>query len=316
MNAQGPTEPLAVEVERSGVVESVHLVDVAVCDDAGRRVASAGNAGAVAYLRSSAKPVQAAVCLDAGWSPGDDRQIAIACASHNGEPPHLEAVRSILHDAGLGEESLRCPPARPLVPSSVEPAPVYHNCSGKHAAMLATNRAKGWSLDDYRDPDHPLQRSIAGRVAVLAGTPPDAVGIDGCGVPTFAMSLSSAATLFARLPAEAPRVADAMLADPFLVGGTDRLCTALMDATGTVVLKIGAEGIACAAIPEERIGVALKTRDGTQRGRDVAVIGILELLGVLSEPVAPALAPFAHPSVLGGGVSVGSVRWRGTLRRG
>ena len=137
MNAA--SDPLAVEVVRSDLVESTHLVDVAVCDTAGNLTASAGDPGVVAYLRSSAKPIQATVCLEAGWRPSSDRHIAIACGSHNGEPEHLAATRSILADAGLGDDALRCPPARPLGAGSADaPAPICHNCSGKHAAMLAT----------------------------------------------------------------------------------------------------------------------------------------------------------------------------------
>lgn len=124
-------EPLVVEVVRSGLVESVHLADCAVVDEGGRPVA---------YLRSAAKPLQAAVCLAEGWSPDDERRVALACGSHSGEPEHLRLVSEILAAAGLGEDALRCPPARPIDPGAAPPSRIAHNCSGKHAAMLACSR--------------------------------------------------------------------------------------------------------------------------------------------------------------------------------
>lgn len=314
MNAPAPSEPLTVEVIRSGLVESVHRVDVAVCDAGGQLRRWAGDPAVVAFLRSSAKPVQAAVCLEAGWQPAEEYHLALACGSHSGEALHVDATRSILAAAGLGEDALRCPPSRPFVHAAVDPAPVYHNCSGKHAAMAATCRARGWPVDDYPQPGHPLQALIAERVAGLAGIEPRVRGVDGCGVPTFAYSLIEAAALFARLPGAAPRPVAAMRAHPFFVAGTDRLCTVLMESLPGVVLKIGAEGIACAALPDAGIGIALKARDGMQRGRDVAATAVLEMLGVLEEPIPQALAPFARAAVLGGGRPAGSVRWTGELR--
>jgi L-asparaginase II len=317
VSAAEASEPLVVEVERSGLVESVHLVDVAVADVRGRMLAWAGEPATVAYLRSSAKPVQATVCLEAGWKPSRDWQIAIACASHNGEPEHVEAARSILAGAGLDASALRCPPARPVAPEAgtLGPDPIYHNCSGKHAAMLATCSARGWTLDEYPAGEHPLQRAVAERVASLAGASPRAVGVDGCGVPTFALTLAESATAFARLPANAPAATAAMRAHPFLVAGTGRLCTAVMSSLAGVILKIGAEGIACAALPESGIGFALKARDGAPRGRETAVVAVLEMLGMLSEPQPESLASFGRPPVSGGGETVGAVRWRGSLRR-
>src|SRR6202007_723693 len=146
--------------------------------------------------RSSAKPLQARVSIEAGWVPSDARAVAIACASHNGEPEHIEAVRSILDAAGLDEGALRCPADVPMyLPAAMgvgRRARVYHNCSGKHAGMLAACKASGWPLDSYRDAEHPLQRAVAASIADLVGEV-QATLVDGCGVPTFVAPLRALA---------------------------------------------------------------------------------------------------------------------------
>ncbi|MGH2793909.1 MAG: asparaginase [Actinomycetota bacterium] len=312
-------EPLVVEVERSGLVESTHLVDVAVTEADGTPVAWAGEPRTVVYLRSSAKPFQALTCLENGWqSPGVD-QLAVACGSHNGEPEHVAAARATLEAAGIPESELRCPAAWPFRPEDAAAVgraePIFHNCSGKHAAMLATAKANGWPFDDYRSPDHPMQRAVAATLSRLAGREPDRAATDGCGVRTFAFSLEASATLFGRLASAAPAVVDAMAARPFFVAGTGRLCTAILRTLPGVVIKIGAEGLACVALRERGLGFALKSRDGTQRARDVAVVAVLEALEMLPDPLPEMLAPHASPLVSGGGVRVGSVAVRGTLHR-
>lgn len=313
MNRAGP---LVVEVERSGLIESTHLVDVAVGRPDGELVASAGDAQTVAYLRSSAKPIQALACLENGWRPPGSEQIAVASASHNGEPAHIEAVRATLAAAGVSEQALRCPAAWPLLPEAAaavdRPAPILHNCSGKHAGMLATSVANGWPLDDYEDPAHPMQRAVAMVVERLAGLDPRHVGVDGCGVPTFAYSLLESAVIFARLDDDGGVVLDAMAGHPFLVAGTGRVCTAVMQELPGVAIKIGAEGVACGVLRNRRVGFALKSRDGTNRGRDPAVVAVLEMLG---ERLPSGLAPHAAPAVIGGGGAVGTVRWRGGLQQ-
>ena len=311
MNA---SDPLVVEVERSGRTESVHPVDVAVTDADGNLLAWAGDPNSVAYLRSSAKPIQALACLENGWEPPGTEQLAVACASHNGEPAHVAAVRGTLAAGGIGEDALRCPPALPFLPEHATQgaAPILHNCSGKHAAMLATAKGNGWPLEDYREPDHPIQRAVATALERLAGRAAGHVGVDGCGVPTFALPLAGSATVFARLATTGGLPLDAMAGHPFLVAGTGRLCTAVMTALPDVAIKIGAEGIACGVLRDRRIGFALKSRDGTQRGRDAATVFVLEhLLGSIPSGVAEK----GTPDVTGGGRAVGSVRTRGTLRR-
>jgi len=312
-------EPLVVEVERSGLIESTHLVDVAVTRADGELVARAGEPGTVAYLRSSAKPVQALACIENGWRAPGQEQVAIACASHNGEPRHVETIRATLSSAGIPEDALRCPAAWPFLPESAaavdRPTPILHNCSGKHAAMLATAKVNGWTLEDYRAAEHPMQRAVAALVERLAGARVRHTGVDGCGVPTFAFSLTESARIFVRLADDGREVLDAMAGDPFLVAGTGRLCTAVMTALPGVVIKIGAEGLSCGVLRDQNLAFALKSRDGTQRARDVATVTVLEALGSVSDDVPDVLAPHAAPKVLGGGEQVGSVRCTGALKR-
>lgn len=306
------TEPLVVEVERNGFVESAHLVDVVVVDERGSVVAAAGDGALLAAFRSSAKPIQARVCLEAGWEPPSEACLALACASHNGEPVHVETARQTLAAAGLGDDALRCPADVPFhVPSLLavrERAPVYHNCSGKHAAFLATCAANGWPAETYRDPEHPLQRAIRARLGALLGE--ERLLVDGCGVPTFVAPLHAFARAFATIGGG--REAAAMRAHPMLVGGSDRLDTDLMS-VAPVVIKAGAEGLAC--VLAGNLSIALKSRDGAARPRGPATIHVLRELGVLSEEQAQALAQHGAVPVLGGGVPVGAARARGTLHR-
>src|SRR5574341_159361 len=177
---------VVVEVERSGFVESQHFGAAAVADAAGTVVAAGGDPELAIYLRSCAKPLQ-----------------ALAAGSHSGEPEHVASVRKVLAAAGLEESALRCPAALPLnaeARRAVEaPAPVYHNCSGKHAYMLAAAVARGWETERYTDPEHPLQAVISDTVASFAGTAIQHVGVDGCGVPVHALPLRGLATAYARI---------------------------------------------------------------------------------------------------------------------
>ncbi|MEX2557025.1 MAG: asparaginase [Actinomycetota bacterium] len=312
-------EPFVVEVDRSGLIESIHLVDVAVAGSNGKLVAWAGEPDTVAYLRSSAKPIQTLACLESGWRAPGTEQVAVACASHNGEPRHVEAIRVTLSAAGFSEDALRCPAAWPFRPEDAAAvngsAPILHNCSGKHAAMLATAKENGWTLEDYRAAEHPMQRAVATQVERLAGASVRHTGVDGCGVPTFALSLTESARLFARLAEDGRDVLDAMADHPFLVAGTGRLCTAVMSARPGVVIKIGAEGLSCGVLRDQGLAFALKARDGTQRARDIATVATLKVLGSIDDDVPEMLAPHAAPAVLGGGEPAGSIRCTGVLER-
>lgn len=308
-----PAVPL-VRVVRSGFEEAVHLGSVAVVDAGGRLLAGAGEPEAVTFARSSMKPLQASVSLTLAGDELDDGEIAVMCASHNGEPPHLERVLSILRRAGLGFEALRTPPSWPLDQASAAgvdgPRPEYHNCSGKHAGMLLASVRRGFDLETYRDPDHPLQSAVLDAVRAAAGEP-RAIGVDGCGVPVHALPLSSMAALFARLVTDgvpgAGRAVAGMRAAPYLVAGRDRLCTALMEAVPEVMTKVGAEGLVCAGVGGRGIGVAVKIQDGSARAAEPALVHALALLGVVPDPEIPGVAPFARPPVLGGGRPVGEL---------
>jgi L-asparaginase II len=309
-----------VRVVRSGLEESLHLGHVAVCDASGRLLASAGDPGRAIFVRSCTKPVQGAVSLSAMGEaerlPED--LVAISCASHEGEPVHVRAVRRLLRRAGLTEEALRTPPARPGDPASAirvrTPSPVYHNCSGKHAAMLAASARAGWALDTYRSPGHPLQRRVLAAVRMLSGERDVVVGVDGCGVPVHGLPLRAVATMYARLsdPARqgdlAPwfeRAIAGMRAHPYLVGGRGRDDTAIMQAAPGIVAKEGAEALDCAVVPGAGVGIAVKVADGGYRAAGPALVRVLDQLGLLDASARRALRSVAAPPVLGGGKPVG-----------
>jgi L-asparaginase II len=307
-----------VRVVRSGVEESVHLGHVAVCDADGRLIASAGDPGQVVFARSCTKPLQATVSLGAVDDALPDREVAIACASHNGEPVHVGAVRAVLRRAGLREDALRNPPGWPLDPEAMARAQhrhvLLHNCSGKHAAMLLACVRNGWDPDTYPRASHPLQRQILRAVTGAAGIDEVAVGVDGCGVPVHGMPLRAMATLYARLTEperlgalaeSAERCVEAMLAEPYLVGGRRRDDTDVMQVTGDVVAKAGAEGLGCAGVLPSGLGVAVKVADGGYRAVPPALIAALAAVDGLTAAHVKALAEHARPRLGGGGRTVG-----------
>ena len=308
-------DPLIVEVVRGAIVESVHLADAAVLDDNGVLIDSAGDPLTHAAFRSSAKPVQAGVYLTNGWEPASTEHLAIACASHTGEPEHIRMVDAVLERAGLGRDALLCPPAlpNPSVPSAAaqagRPEPVFHNCSGKHAAMLATCASRGWPLETYREQQHPLQQAIHEAVEHVTASLLE-TAIDGCGVVTFAAPLAALARGFGAVRAEDPyaRAAAAMRAHPFLVAGTGRLSTAAMGTIAGLTAKGGAEGLICAA--GDGFSLAAKVRDGSARATGPVLLELLRRLGVLPEDLPAGLVPHLRPPVLGGGRPVGQVRLR------
>ncbi|HEX5497130.1 MAG TPA: asparaginase [Mycobacteriales bacterium] len=304
-----------VEVVRSGFTESVHRGSVLVVGPDGADVLALGDVDSPVFPRSSNKPMQAVGMLRSGADLAG-AELAIAAASHSGEPAHVERVRALLAGVGRSEADLACPAALPLHPGAAgdllaaggKGAPVYMNCSGKHAGMVATCVAAGWPVEGYLDPGHPLQLTLAAAVADLTGEPVTAVGVDGCGAPLFALSLRGLARAFARLVTAAPgtferRVADAMRAHPHLVAGTDRDDTLLMTGIGGLLTKGGAEGVHAAALPSGA-AVAVKIDDGAARPRTPVLVGGLRRLGVR----AGVLDELAETPVLGGGRMVGSAR--------
>jgi L-asparaginase II len=313
--------PLA-RVVRSGVEESVHLGHVAVCDAAGRVVARAGDPSHPIFARSCMKPLQGAVSLDAiGELALPDREIAVMCASHNGEPTHLSAVRAVLDRGELGADALQNPPAYPLDPDSMaraqQPSRLFHNCSGKHAGLLLACTRSGWDIGEYRRRSHPLQRRVGRVVRMATGVDDPVVGVDGCGIPVFGVPLRAMATLFARLASpdrlaglssSVARATSAMIAEPYVVGGRHRLDTELMRAAaGGLVVKEGAEALVCATVMASGLGVAVKVADGGSRGCGPALIEVLRQVDGLTSAQARSVSAFAKPAVLGGGRPVGAV---------
>jgi L-asparaginase II len=304
------TNPVLAEVVRSGFVESVHRGALVVTGPEGEARLALGDVVSPVFPRSSNKPLQAVGMLRAGLDfTGED--LALACASHSGEPGHVKRVLELLRAAGLAEDDLACPPDFPLhVPSmrdAAEPRRVTMNCSGKHTAMLTTCVRAGWPTAGYETPDHPLQRAIASAVEELTGEPIAHTGVDGCGAPLFAFSLTGLARAFGRvaLAADGPlrTVASAMREHPWLVAGTGREDTELMSAVDGLIAKGGAEGVQAFALPDG-FAVAIKIDDGTKRACAPLAVEALRYLGA----DVSGLEALAHPVVSGGGRPVGEVR--------
>ena len=256
-------EPIRVTALRGETVESVHLVH-AVAVKGGKVVGAAGDPGFVTFMRSAAKPIQAQP-LARAREDLDDRDLAIASASHLADEAQLAAVQALLAKAPATEDDLECGP--------FQGSRLKHNCSGKHAGMLALCHAEGWPYEGYRLAEHPCQQSMLAEVAELAGTSEIPTAVDGCGVTTFALPLERMAAAFTRID---ERIAAAMRSYPELIRGPAALDTNLMQALPGWTAKGGAEGLLCAASPEG-LGVALKVEDGTQRALQPAVGSFLDL---------------------------------------
>jgi L-asparaginase II len=268
-------EPLVVEVRRGGTVESCHRVHAVAVRD-GSAIASAGEEQLVTFMRSAAKPLQA-LPLARAREDLDDAQLAIACASHLADADQLAAVRSLLAAAPASEDELECGPA------GEPPERIKHNCSGKHAGMLAVCRARGWQTQGYRLAAHPLQQELLAEVAGAAEVMPSSIptAVDGCGVLTFAFPLEQMAHAFSRLARleGGMRVTAAMHARPELIRGVGSADTDLMRALPGWIAKGGAEGLLCAAGPDGT-GLALKSQDGSGRALKPALATLLGRLGI------------------------------------
>ena len=328
MNAPYQGGAPVAEVVRSGFVESRHRGSVVVLDASGQTRVAIGDVAGPVFPRSSNKPMQAVAMLRAGLSLPDPADLALVTASHSGELRHVERVKALLRRGGLTESDLRCPPDMPLseVARNVrlrrggEPARVLMNCSGKHAGMLLTCVANGWSTEDYLSPDHPLQKACVAAIADLAAEPVAELGVDGCGAPVAAISLTGLARAYLRCVSAdqedpARQVADAMRAEPELVSGTGREDALMMRACPELMTKTGAEGVFAVAAPG-RGAIALKIDDGAMRAARPVLAAGLRLLGFSDESEGEAgqvLAAFAQTPVLGGGSPVGSVRATASL---
>lgn len=340
-------EPL-VQVRRGGITESRHRGHVAAVDPDGNVVAQLGAPETVTFLRSSAKPFQAMPLLVSGAAEAfgfTDREVALACASHNGEPIHTELVASMLKKIGLGPEALKCgihepysvEAAQQLRERGEQPSVLHNNCSGKHAGMLAVARHLGAPTETYYKAEHPVQLAIGKTIAHFSGVAVEdlAVGIDGCAVPVFGITVKAMALAYARLVAPPPdfdeatrnaceRIVRVMSSYPELIGGTtDRLDTEIMRAApGILISKVGAEGVYTAGVlPSESwprgLGVALKIEDGDdKRARPTVVIEALRQLGVLHDESLEAVARYAFFPILNRpGEIVGEVRAQFELKR-
>lgn len=296
-------------------MESTHRGSVVALRPDGTAALALGEVDRPVFPRSANKPLQAVGLLELGWSPGDEEQVALACASHSGEPEHLAVVRRVL--GAVPESALGCPPSLPLgdagahavIAAGGGPTRLQMNCSGKHAAMMVTCAVRGWPLGGYLDPASPLQQALRGTVERLAGEPVTVVAVDGCGAPQHALTLTGLARAFSRLVRAAPdtaegRVAGAVRAHPHLVGGTGRDVTLLMQGLPGLLAKDGAEGVYAAALPDGS-AVALKIDDGAARARTPVLAAALCALGA----GAPVLSDLSELPVLGGERRVGVVRY-------
>ncbi|MCQ4084619.1 asparaginase [Streptomyces sp. RB6PN25] len=314
--AAAPAEqPVLAEVIRSGFTEGRHRGSLVVLGAGGEVEFALGEVAAPIFPRSSNKPMQADAVLRAGVDL-DGELLALAAASHSGEPFHLDGVRKILSGAGLTESALRTPADLPLDPeererwlsSGASREPIAMNCSGKHAAMLAACARNGWPLESYLAADHPLQQLVLDVVREAGGEPVEHIGVDGCGAPLMALSLTGLARAFRSYVTAAPgttqrRVADAMRAHPEYVAGTRRIDTWLMREVPGVLSKMGAEAVQAVALPDGR-ALAFKIDDGGKRAMGPVLGRALRMLGI----DAPVVDRIGREPLLGGGRPVGEVR--------
>ena len=314
-----PTPAVAelAEVVRSGFVEGRHRGSLVVLAADGSVEFALGSPGAPVFPRSSNKPVQAAAVLRTGLELKGEL-LALAAASHSAETFHLEGVRAILSDAGLGVGALQTPASWPLdevekdawIRSGGQPEPILMDCSGKHAAMLAASVAHGWDTAGYLELTHPVQQQALETLQQLSGETVTAIGTDGCGAPLMAVSLVGLARAFRALVLADPgtaerRVADAMRAHPEYVAGTRRIDTWLMRGIPGALAKVGAEAVQAVALPDGR-ALAFKIEDGVSRAIGPVLAAALRRLGATG--TGDTLSRIASAPLYGGGRPVGEVR--------
>lgn len=325
--------PVLVEVLRGGTVESRHRGAVAVVDGDGAAVLSLGDVDRPVFPRSAVKAIQALPLIESGAADAyglSERELALACASHSGEPEHAALAAAMLAKAGLDESALACGAHWPtrqetalaLAAAGKTPSALHNNCSGKHSGFLCTCRHLGLDHRGYVAAGHPAQEAVREAMEAVTGaahaTAP--CGTDGCSIPTYAVPLKNLAHGFARMATgaglapvrakAARRLLAAAMAEPFLVAGTDRLDTRLMRAAGgRVMVKVGAEGVYCGAVPELGLGIALKCDDGAVRAAEVMVCAILQKLLAADPGLSAAMAGMARPTLTNwNGIKVGALR--------
>ena len=324
--------PVVVEIRRGSLVESRHRGSIAVVDTEGSLVLALGDVNMLVYPRSAVKAMQALVLMEAGAAERfnlDDEALALACASHGGEPGHVAVAERMLAAAGLDASALECGvhwpshalSAQALARSGRNATALHNNCSGKHSGFICASRALGVDHRGYTDPAHPVQRAVKAVLQDLTGVeiPDEHRAIDGCSVPTWAISLKALARGFARFGSgkgmapgrarAAQRLRGACAANPWHVAGTGRFCTAVMKQFGErVFVKTGAEGVFCGAIPELGLGVAIKCDDGAARASEVAMAGVIERLVPLGDEDRLTLGRLLHPTLSNwNGIDVGAI---------
>ncbi|RWO08614.1 MAG: asparaginase [Mesorhizobium sp.] len=327
------TNPVLVEVLRGAVVESAHRGAIAVFDADGKPVWEIGDTARPVFPRSAVKAIQALPLVESGAADAygfGDRELALACASHSGEPAHVELARAMLAKAGLDVAALECGAHWPsshdatvaLASNGNLPNALHNNCSGKHAGFLCTCVHAGVAHRGYVKSGHASQEMVRDAMQAVTGAAHDVdhCGTDGCSIPTYAVPLRSFALGFARMATgagfepvrakAAKRLLSACMAEPFLVAGTGRADVALMQAaSGRIFVKGGAEGVYCAALPELGLGIALKCDDGAGRAAEVTVAAVLARFLHADKALAAILTEEAHPPIESRiGAKVGSLR--------
>lgn len=307
---------------RGNVVETVLTGHLAIVAADGQLIASQGDAAYMTFMRSSAKPLQALALMSSGAPDRfgiTDELLAVCCASHMGEPGHVEAVATILSRADIPPSALACgvhppayvPAAAALWRAGLEPMVLHNNCSGKHSGMLAAARALGVPLDGYLDPTHPVQQRILYSIAALCHVASEDVvlAVDGCGAPVHAVSMSQMAQAYAHLSApettpppiaagDVATIASAMTAHPWYVRGTDSPDTAMMEKThGRLLVKCGAEGVLCVAVRGAGVGLALKMEGGRETAMHAVAIAALRALDLIDDRELDALGDLAAPPI-------------------
>ncbi len=302
------TGEVLIEVVRNEMVESVHAGHLLILDSSGNTLLELGDSDSLIYPRSAVKSLQAAAMVRAG-AKLNDQQLALACASHAGSAAHLAVAQSTLASVGLDESALRNTPDKPLDPKEraawgdKAPTSLAANCSGKHAAMLATCVANGWDLVDYKKPEHPLQIAIRAEFESLSGEKITHVGVDGCGAALFAISLKGLAKAIRNLTlSQDPvhkSVVNACRTNPVLVSGIGRLPTLLMEKVPGLFVKDGAEGVMIISTASGEV-IVWKMSDGSQRGASALAVATLSQLGISVD--------IERENVFGDGQVVGEIR--------
>jgi len=334
------SNPVLIEVTRGALVESRHRGAIAVVDSDGKMVLGIGDVERPVFPRSAVKTMQALPLIESGAADAfgfGNAELSLACASHSGEAEHVALAASMLNRAGRDADVLECGCHWPfdqhvlidLAKSGKAPTVLHNNCSGKHAGFVATSVHAGIPTEGYVTYDHPIQREIRGVMEALTGTAleMDMCGTDGCAIPTYAVPLDRLADGFSKMVTgrgleperakAARRLFDACMAEPFYMSGSKRACMHLMQAApGRIFAKTGAEGVFCAVLPEQGLGIALKCDDGGTRASEAMIAGLLARLMGSDDPAYAALDALANKTLRNwNGTEVGQIRVTDALTR-